>query len=102
MNAVALLSQEQLAALLEQAAERGAERALARGGRAVLTTADAARLAGRSEKTVRAWIEAGDLPAQKRGRSWAIRRQDLDAYLAGGGSPQGVTADAVLASLGKG
>ncbi len=102
MTAVAVLTQEQLADLLEQAAERGAERALARGTLGILSTADAARLANRAEKTVRVWCESGELPATKRGRAWAIRRQDLDAYLAGGGSDRGVSTATVLDSLGKG
>lgn len=102
MTAVAVLTQEQLANLLEQAAERGAERALARGGPAILSTADAAQRAHRAEKTVLGWIRSGSLPAKKRGRSWAIRREDLDAYLSGGGSGVGVSTAAVLDSLGKG
>jgi excisionase family DNA binding protein len=31
---------------------------------------------GVTERTVRRWIERGELPAEKRGRSFAIRRED--------------------------
>jgi len=50
----------------------------------VLTTEQAAELAGVTPKTVRAWVEAGDLAATRRGRRLAIKRTDLSAYLAGG------------------
>lgn len=32
-------------------------------------------------RTIRRWIEAGDLPALKVGRHWRVARRDLDAFL---------------------
>jgi hypothetical protein len=81
MAGVAILTEEQLEALME----RVARKILAESRSAdVLSTTQAARLAERDEKTVRAWCETGALKAKKRGRVWAIVRADLDAYLAGG------------------
>lgn len=96
--AALILSPEELEQLLERAAERGAERALARGGAGdVLSTAAAARIADRDVKTVREWCVSGALPAQRRGRTWAIRRADLDAYLSGDPSPS--RAGSIMRSL---
>lgn len=87
MTPVAVLTTEQLSELLEQAAERGAARALASAyGGDVLTTAQAARLAGVTRKTVNTWISEGRLAAGRRGAGKgrrAIRREDLDRFLAG-------------------
>lgn len=55
----------------------------ASAGPTVLSTEQAAVIADRDEKTVRTWAAEGLLPAQKRGRAWAIKRADLDAYLSG-------------------
>jgi excisionase family DNA binding protein len=49
----------------------------------VLSTEQAASLAGVKPKTVRTWVEAGALAATKRGRRLVIRRADLEAYLSG-------------------
>jgi excisionase family DNA binding protein len=78
--ALAVLTQEQLSALLEQAAERGAARALAQAGGAaesLLSTEGAAELAGVAPKTIAAWIRAGRLKAGRPGRKWVIARADL-------------------------
>ncbi|MBS4010294.1 MAG: helix-turn-helix domain-containing protein [Roseovarius sp.] len=40
-----------------------------------------AAFCGVSDKTVRRWIEAGDLPAAKLGGQWRIRHRDLDAFV---------------------
>jgi excisionase family DNA binding protein len=89
---VVVLTPEQL----EDLVERAIGRALARGGGpAVLTTAQAAEVAGRSEKTVRGWVTSGALKASRRGRTIAIRREDLDRFLAGT-APDG---GALVASL---
>ena len=40
-----------------------------------------AAVCGVSEKTVRRWISAGDLPAAKLGSQWRIRPQDLDDFI---------------------
>lgn len=53
----------------------------------VLSTAQAAALAGVTPKTVRTWVETGALRASRRGRAIAIRRADLSAYLAGDRQP---------------
>ena len=91
MSHVAVLTPEQLEALLEQAAERGAARALAQAaGGDVLTTAQVARLAGVTRKTVNTWISEGRLPAGRRGAGKgrrAVRREDLDRFLAGERAP---------------
>lgn len=34
-----------------------------------------------SEKTVRRWIAAGELPAAKLGNQWRIRPRDLDEFV---------------------
>jgi excisionase family DNA binding protein len=67
----------------------------ARGAPEVLSTEQAAELAGVSAKTVRAWISDG-LPAGRRGRLRTIRRADLERWLAGE-RPKG---DALLRSIG--
>jgi len=40
-----------------------------------------AEFCGVSEKTVRRWISAGDLPAAKLGSQWRIRPRDLDDFI---------------------
>lgn len=60
-----------------------------------LTTEQAAAVAGVKPKTIRAWVEAGTLPARHRGRRLVIQRADLQAHLAG--SPQG--AATILSAL---
>ncbi len=45
----------------------------------VLTVTEAAQLLRlRREQTVREWIWSGRLPARKVGKSWLIRREDID------------------------
>ncbi len=61
----------------------------------VLSTEQAAELAGVTAKTVRAWVQTGALPAKRRGRRIVILRMDLDAYLVG--APP--AAAALLSSL---
>src|SRR4051812_10269513 len=39
---------------------------------------------GVTERTVRRWIERGELPAEKRGRSFVIRREDGERLRLGG------------------
>ena len=34
-----------------------------------------------SEKTIRRWIDAGDLVAHRFGRQWRISNQDLQAFI---------------------
>jgi excisionase family DNA binding protein len=38
---------------------------------------------GVTERTVRRWIERGELPAERRGRAFAIRREDGERLLLG-------------------
>lgn len=80
--AARVLTDEDLEPLRRELAEL---RALVHGRAAgdVLSTEQAAGLAGVTPKTVRTWIEDGTLPASRRGRRLAIRRSDLDAYLSG-------------------
>ena len=108
--AVVTLSAAELAAVVEQAAARGAQ-SVVRIQAAVLeeladrvaeaagatpdrwlTTDEAAGVAGlagkRRAETVAKWIAEGrgqqaPLPARKVGRAWRIRRADLDAWLSG-------------------
>ena len=65
--------------------------ALKAAGPEVLSTEQAAELAGVTAKTVRTWIEEGKLAAGHRGRLRAVRREDLMRFLAGepGNSPAG-------------
>lgn len=100
MAAVALLTPEQLQDLLEQAAERGARRALEQAsGGDVLTTSQAARVAGVTRKTVNEWIAAEKLPAGWRGARRTIRREDLDRYLAGQRAAEGASVGELAAGL---
>jgi excisionase family DNA binding protein len=46
-----------------------------------LTIADVAELLQVSERTVRRWLDAGDLAAHKLGRQWRISDKDLEQYL---------------------
>lgn len=50
-------------------------------GREWLTTSEVARGLGRSEKTVRHWIQARGLAAQKHLGVWRVRAADLDAFI---------------------
>jgi excisionase family DNA binding protein len=47
----------------------------------LLTIKDVARLCRVSEKTVRRWIKATELPAAKLGAQWRIRPRDLDMFI---------------------
>jgi excisionase family DNA binding protein len=51
-------------------------------GRRELTVRQAARRARRAEETIRRWIWSGRLPARKRGHTYVVLEQDLDATLA--------------------
>lgn len=98
--AVVLLTDDQLRAIVEDAVERGARRALdlADGGD-VLSTAQAAKLARVTRKTVNDWINEGRLPAGHRGRNRTIRREDLDRFLAGDREDDGVPTATLAAGL---
>lgn len=92
--AARVLTEEDIEPLRREIAELRAQLA----GRATgdhLTTEQAAARAGVTAKTVRTWVESGDLPAARRGRRLVIRRADLEAYLSGGRPAAGV----LLASL---
>lgn len=64
---------------IKQLVERD-ERATDRG--AALSTVDAAEYVGVSPATIREWVNAGQLRAQRAGRVLKVRRGDLDAFLA--------------------
>lgn len=76
--AVALLTDEQLGALLEQAAERGAQRAIsAVRDDQLLPLSDAARLRGVSLRTIERWVATGRLASLGEGKARRIKRSDL-------------------------
>lgn len=80
--AARVLTEEDLEPLRRELAELRAQVQGRASG--VLSTAQAADLAGVTPKTVRAWVEAGALPFSRRGRRLSILRADLEAYLSGG------------------
>lgn len=47
----------------------------------LLTIPEASAILQVSEKTVRRWIYAGELPAAKLGNQWRIRPRDLDDFV---------------------
>lgn len=47
----------------------------------LLTIKDAAAICQVSEKTIRRWIEAKELPAAKLGAQWRIRPKDFDLFI---------------------
>lgn len=47
----------------------------------LLTIPEVADVLKVSEKTIRRWIEAAELPAAKLGMQWRIRPRDLDDYV---------------------
>lgn len=96
MSGVIVTSPEALEQLVERAVERAMSRAGASG---VLSVPEAARYAQRSVETVRGWIASGALTARKRGRVWAVRREDLDRYLAGERADAAPSVQALVASL---
>lgn len=69
--------------LLADVVRQAVKEELGRAGPEVMTTAQAAEYAGKTAKTVREWIASGALPASRRGKVLMVRREDLDAYLAG-------------------
>lgn len=77
---ITLLTPEELEDLLVRAVQRALSQATIP---AVLSTEQAAEVAGVNPKTIREWICAGKLTAGRRGRLRTIRREDLDRYLAG-------------------
>lgn len=50
----------------------------------ILTVAEVALYLRVSETTVWRWCSGGKLPAFRIGRSWRVRRHDLDHVIAGG------------------
>jgi len=64
----------------------------------VMSIDDAARYAKRDPKTIRRWIKSGELVAGKRDRMWAIKKVDLDEFLAGT-RPRGKTLVEVLSTI---
>ncbi len=95
---VAVLEPEELKKLVREAVRE----ALAEAGTSdVLSTSQAARIADRNEDTIREWIASGELAANKRGKVWAIKRADLDRYLAGEEQRADVSTQTLLASIGS-
>ena len=98
MSGVVVLSQDELAALLERSARKGALMALREVDsltrRSELTEAEAAQVLGQSPNTLRQWRCQGRGPAwTKAGRRVLYRRADLDDWLAGQRRETGQTLD---------
>lgn len=73
-----LMTDEQIAALLEQAAERGARRVLATvRDEQPLTIEEAAQARGVSRRTMDRWVSSGRIPSVGQGRTRRVRRADL-------------------------
>ena len=53
----------------------------AEGMTPLLTIAQTAAICQVSIKTVRRWIERGELVAHRLGRQWRIARKDLEAFI---------------------
>lgn len=51
----------------------------------LMSTSEAAELLDVHVNTIKNWIADGKLPAVRIGRSWKVRRSDLDAILQDGG-----------------
>lgn len=69
-----------------------------------LTPIEAGKVAGVHPETIRQWVRDGRLPKHKAGREYRIRRDELDAFLAGPDGPAGpddddAAAAAMLAKL---
>lgn len=47
----------------------------------LLTIKDAAAVCQVSEKTIRRWIDAKELPAARLGAQWRLRPKDLDLFI---------------------
>ena len=47
----------------------------------LLTIPDVAEFCRVSERTVRRWIKAGELPAIRLGRQWRIAKKDFERFL---------------------
>jgi excisionase family DNA binding protein len=47
----------------------------------LLTIKDAADILRVSDKSVRRWIDAGDLVAHRIGRQWRVSQGDLEAFI---------------------
>jgi excisionase family DNA binding protein len=50
----------------------------------LLSPSQAAQIVGCHNDTIRRAIEAGFLPAQRVGRSWIIKREDIEAWIQAG------------------
>jgi hypothetical protein len=93
---VAVLTAEELEALVERAVRRALALAAGREG---LSSGDAARIARRSPKTIRRWVASGRLRASRRDRQIVIQRAELEAFLAG--QAEGTPAVTIVRSLKK-
>jgi len=80
VTGIILTTDEQLRALIREELRTALGEAR---GADLLSTEEAARVAGVTPKTVRDWIRAGAVPASRRGRRHVVKRADLMAYLSG-------------------
>ena len=53
---------------------------LIRTGDDLISVREAARICGRNMETIRRWVWAGKLPAEKLGNQLFIKKSELDAY----------------------
>lgn len=53
----------------------------------IVTVREAARLVGRSEKTVRRWLWGGELSSERRGQQHLISKSELEAVAVRRGRP---------------
>lgn len=81
-----VLTEEQIADMLTQAAERGAQLALSRapaslpeGIEPLYTVAQVAALRGESEQQIRGQLRRGELRGVRRGRHWRVPESALRA-----------------------
>ena len=67
----------------------------------VMTTREAAEYLRTSEDSIKRFARAGRIPAAKLGRAWRFVKDDLDRWLAGGGTASEPDVDAWLIERAK-
>jgi excisionase family DNA binding protein len=78
------LTAEELRELVREAVRTELENTRDAEPAAMLSIAEAAALAKLHPRTIRKHVERGSLRASQIGRAWRVRRDDLEAFLAGG------------------
>ena len=85
MTRLAVISEEELAALVRAAVREGVSAALERARAPAVEWMDAdavARALGVHARTVTKLAKRGELPASRIGKLWRFARADVDAFLA--------------------